>query len=85
MKITKSECKNIFCALGIIFIIIGLVFSLLHFNMLATFIILSIGILCEIIYKIMSAAILKKMGQAYIREYIFAGIYIVFLGVLWFY
>lgn len=81
----KNELKNIFCALGIIFIIIGLVFSLLHFNMLATYIILSIGIFFEAIYKIMNAALFKKMGQPYIREYIFAAIYFVFLGVLWLY
>ena len=79
----KNELKNIFCTVGIILIIIGFVFSLLHFNIWVTYITISIGILLEAIYKIMSAKILKERNESYIREYIFAAIYVVFIGVLW--
>lgn len=79
----KNEIKNIFCVVGIFLLIIGLIFSLLHFNIWVSYITISVGILFEAIYKIMNATVLKNKGESYIREYIFAAVYFVFIGVLW--
>lgn len=79
----KNELKNIICVVGIILLFVGLILSLRHFNNLVTYIVISLGILCEAVYKIMNALFLKKRNEDYVREYIFAAVYFVFIGILW--
>lgn len=75
--------NNIFLFGGAIIIIVGLLISIAGFSDTISFVLVSIGIMLEVIQKVLVIFDNKKNELPIVRDLIFASIYMILLLVIW--